>query len=924
MAESVNIKPQNLNTAGESVWTGYKNFRDITNMKPSDLAPGSRNTFIQDGDKLEPRAGMVYFGAPGVDVDNTDPYWCIAGRIHSKYDNFISIQGITVPMRVSYSGTLARGDIIDVWLPVDGDITNTNKAWFPITATAPATPLISSHRYYFDQWWDKDNFQSRTVFTFGDTNIWTWTGGFAPVVSLTGTTITTDATWESKGFIDAPEGNAVVVINEVEYTVVGGYSTNTINVGSTAGVSVGDLVFQSVDGNDTLGGTTTYDVCATLNNQLYYLDWKQRNEYISWNRNQAAYLSPAIFEGAGLDDATFSGTYTGTVNGSYVVTIDTTSKGSVKFTGSGANGLVFDTSGYTQNGTTNRYKVVVFKIPNTVQSLNNQVQYQLTGGPFLQGEIITGGTSGTAAGVIWDDQNGNLLTALIAAFFTPGETITGSISGNTAIVLSSGINPNSYRLFSYKVYKNDIEVIPATPQLTNPAGAPNPGPFDVADGIIFNIPESIIGTFGPTYTIDNFIFYNGSLQDGDTWEIDVTSGDSDTFSWSLNGVSQASNVPITGGAQLLSDGVSITFANLIGHSLGDKWTMTAYYEVIRGWTLFTYTQPNRLPGEGFTQLLDSNGWALKPQEDKMYTNAQAGHYYQTSIDLSADLLNETVTIKRLKSEPQNKVLFPYLLGYEKNQLAGISQDKTYDSLGRQELVELPQTKSISDEVRIDFETADWEDGDFLYAFRKMFFAVPRDNLMFIWDDYKQYWHSPMDFARRVGLISVVDGVLVGHSYEKRESYELFTSTNDLDDFPIHTRMVFPYDSFGKRYYQKSSSAIGFEGYVLGNPEIHWMVNGEVGGCSGKPTDIIDPKVCIPEDTASLGKSSLGFHGLGNDPVPVTPHFFFIDTFTKINYYQRNMEVWCDSMDQRWSLISIGTDVDLSTENNTTIVRRKTV
>lgn len=926
MAESIDIK-------FNAEWLGYQNFADITNSDIRVLQPGSQNTFIQDGDRLEPRAGIAYFGAAGTDGNTVDPYWTPAHRIHSKYDDFITVQGIKVPLRVYYSGQSGIGDVIQAWVPTNGNPTSTVKSWVSITADVigGTFTILSTHRYFFDQWWDRINLLSRAVFTVGNNLIWSWSGGFAPVTAVTATTITTNAIWSARGFIDAPEGNPRIIVNGVEYVVTSGFGTNTITVASTAGILVGDLVFHGVQGDDTLGGGTTYDVCGTLNNQVYYVDWKQRNCYVSWNRNQDGVLDPVrtIFQGSGIDDAFFSGTYTSDINGTFRVIItrsvpldvnDQSVKGQTSFEGSGANALIFDGSSYN-SVTNNTYKVIIYR-PES--SNPDTITYQNASGAFYIGDGVTGGTSGAFGVVIYDTLTGQLGLNFVVGTFQPGEVISGGAPVKTADVVAFGQSADNFNNFQYAVYKNDA-LFSSGNNLQSSLGLPLSGPFTVANGITFTVDQNIIGTSYPQPSAGPFILYSGSLNPGDSWTYII--GDNDLLTRYKDDIVQGAqdiSIPNGGGTIAISDGVSITFTTDVGHDIGDNWTVFAQRRVRRGWTVFTYTQPGRLPGEGFDMLLDSNGWTLKPQEDKMYINAQAGHYYQVQLQLSSDLLNESVDIKRLKSEPQNKVLFPYLIGYDKNQLAGISQDKSYDSLGRQELIELPQTKSISDIVRIDFETADWENGDFLYGFRKLFFSVPESGKMFVWDDYKKYWHTPMVFGQRIGLVSIIDGVLCGHSYERNETYQLFTGQSDLDIFPIEVRMVFAYDSFGKRFFQKACSAVGFEGYIEGAPVINYVVNADVAGCNGQATGVILPVLCSPLDRASLGKSHLGFHGLGNDPVEVIPHFFFIDTFDKMNFYQRNIELSCSSNDQRWSIVSIGTSVDFSNENNTSIVHKKVV
>jgi hypothetical protein len=252
----------------------------------------------------------------------------------------------------------------------------------------------------------------------------------------------------------------------------------------------------------------------------------------------------------------------------------------------------------------------------------------------------------------------------------------------------------------------------------------------------------------------------------------------------------------------------------------------------------------------------------------------------------------------------------------KNYFITVSQDKTFDILGRQKFLELPQAKSLSDEVRYDFTTADWEDSEMAYQDRKVFFILPKEGRVLVYDEYKQYWHSPMLFARRLASIAYIDGKICGHSYEKNETYELFTnSTSDLETFPISTRIIFPYYDFSKRYGLKATSAFACDGYIEGAPEINWKINFGVGGCDGVKNGKIDPIYCYPLDTASLGKSSLGFHGLGNSPTDVIPHFKYGSTFDDERYYLRNIEFSSDSLEQRWSITSVGTNVTTDQLNN---------
>ena len=64
--------------------------------------------------------------------------------------------------------------------------------------------------------------------------------------------------------------------------------------------------------------------------------------------------------------------------------------------------------------------------------------------------------------------------------------------------------------------------------------------------------------------------FNGTIKTKFVVEIDST-GSPDTFKWQKEGGILTSSVNITGSAQVLSDGVSVTFGATTGHTLDDKW-----------------------------------------------------------------------------------------------------------------------------------------------------------------------------------------------------------------------------------------------------------------------------------------------------------------------------------------------------------------
>ncbi len=91
--------------------------------------------------------------------------------------------------------------------------------------------------------------------------------------------------------------------------------------------------------------------------------------------------------------------------------------------------------------------------------------------------------------------------------------------------------------------------------------------------------------------------YSGASAVSYVVKIDNVSGPADTFSWSANGGTPTSGVPITANQttpQALSNGISLTFTNAIGHQVGDTWSFTAAPGALTP-TLFT-TRNDCTPG----------------------------------------------------------------------------------------------------------------------------------------------------------------------------------------------------------------------------------------------------------------------------------------------------------------------------------------
>ena len=114
--------------------------------------------------------------------------------------------------------------------------------------------------------------------------------------------------------------------------------------------------------------------------------------------------------------------------------------------------------------------------------------------------------------------------------------------------------------------------------------SPLPDPINLSDGVTISIATSSDHTTGDSWVftcrnphLDDAAIsgtFSGSVATTIEVEIDAEVTP-DTFQWRQDAGAWTTGVAITGSAQLLADGISITFSATTGHSFSSKWTITA-------------------------------------------------------------------------------------------------------------------------------------------------------------------------------------------------------------------------------------------------------------------------------------------------------------------------------------------------------------
>lgn len=873
-------------------WGGYFDKKDQKLLPANVLTYPSINCFIPNSDIVVTRAGSKILGQePTVNYG-----------IKGNYEKFTNASGDDLELRVVTNGT-------EDWVEVLYENPSSSEMeWYNINDTDEVMPL-GTHRYYFDEWFDTnlDPSQSfnltRLIWANGTNKIMSWTGALGVIAAVGANSISliNGETWVSKGFQPtANGGSGYLTINQNVFQISSGYDTDTlVLVESTAGVSINDIAFDRIRIDTT---ETIFDYVAVNKNYAHYGSFNSKNLYISnaFNKPSTAELisAQAVQNDLSLAD---NMVYTGTGSHVYRVTIDSITppvqSENQFFSGTGANTIRFNTSSYdAPNDNLNVYSVKCVA----------EGSFTFSGTPSIipsTGDVLIGGSSGAQAQVAFLDSGGEdpVFILLTSQTFEIGETITGT--QGTYGTVSSVIMTRWFQFFD-------------NGSAFTPVGY---SPF-VAYQILPTDASIDLGVDDLTIDIES-AGIQANWKAGDTWELRIQDdpGEPDTFQWQIDkGDPVATGVTITGSNQTLQDGVVIKFVSDRGHAVGDYWDIQVEQSITDAWVNFYYSTPLRKPGEGAIVKLPSNFWTMKPQEEYMYVNTQNGKWGTIDFILSADLVSEKVDWEPLKQVSQNKVLYPYLIAPgADNYLVYVNQSKNLDFIGRKELVEKPQVGNLSDPIERGFKAASFINGSIKYWDKKICITSPEDPIMFVYDWIEGYWQPPQIFPE-AGILSIVENNLIAHSNIRNQTNTLFTGTND-NNSAFNVVMATPYMDYGDPWRIKQSTMTFINGEIVGAPIINYQVLRDIEGCSGIIDHKVSPILCLPQNKASFGKGPFGSHGFGNDPA--TPVSFFQEIYAHppADYYYAKIILTCSTLDQQWSLLSLGLNAVNSNSGNNKLI-----
>ena len=359
--------------------------------------------------------------------------------------------------------------------------------------------------------------------------------------------------------------------------------------------------------------------------------------------------------------------------------------------------------------------------------------------------------------------------------------------------------------------------------------------------------------------------------------------------------------------------------------VGSLTSSVLWISKVNSYTDYSASTP-RQSGEGASLILDDNLVALVPQESYMYVSAGRDLWYNVNFSLQTSTVGTTyeqVNAQKLKTGRQQGAFSQACASHMKNNIIVVTKETTIDLIGRLEnYFGTPQTKNISDSIKLDVDSYNFDDASIFYHRFYIYVAVPKEGIVLVFNLATNSWESPQTLP--ISRFYIVEGDLYGHSYNTSESYKLFTGYADrvytgFEGYPIDAVASFSYQNFGSRTDYKRANALYMEGYVNQNTIINCTLTYELDGCAtvrtfdvnGSDTQI----VCIPPVSGSLGKESLGKSKLGgawsSSLTGLPPKFRVQKTFTNTDFFESSLSLSIRGANQRFELLSFGLNVTMS-------------
>jgi len=397
----------------------------------------------------------------------------------------------------------------------------------------------------------------------------------------------------------------------------------------------------------------------------------------------------------------------------------------------------------------------------------------------------------------------------------------------------------------------------------------------------------------------------------------------------LQAVRVTANSTITGLPNTFANKTISIMSNQVW--VGSGVSQEVYVSKVNDYEDFSFASP-RIPGDGVLLTLNAPDPKFVVQDgtdtdEFMYVSAGKSQWYQSALRLSADLTNEELYIKRLKSSPQQGALVQSAIAKVKNAVAFVSFEPTFDTLGKVQNIPTTQNKPLSDPIKNDFDALDFTNAHVQFFRNSIYIAVPAENVVLIYNLQEGFWEAPQTLPIR--RFAIIDDTLYGHSNANPETYKLFTGTSDRVVSGVGTAINaiagFSYMDGGVRSWQKSLDEWYSELKISLSTTLSVQLNYDFTGATTIRTwDILgnnEDLLYANTPDGSLGKTKLGnqkLGGSGSDEDLSKLRQKYPLSKTNVDYYEIQPVYSSNDVGQSWEILALGGNVMIAPSDDPSI------
>lgn len=354
---------------------------------------------------------------------------------------------------------------------------------------------------------------------------------------------------------------------------------------------------------------------------------------------------------------------------------------------------------------------------------------------------------------------------------------------------------------------------------------------------------------------------------------------------------------------------------------------------------------NHVAGTPEQVFLDELPTAMIPRNGKMYISAGTSGWYQVTpnfpvpqsyTDSSSVVHYITTKVERLSGTGLTSCLaFEFIDTFENN-IVYLGKDHQLHSLGifsniedvhfpvlsipvYEELKEENFTgghlKAIEDTIYI---TAPASGRHWMYQIRN---SIDQNNSVFS----ERIWHPPQ--AAGLSRFAEVDGLVLGHSASNPQFYQIWDTNQWFDDGPTEDQsyvsiLRMAYRNHGQREGLISFNMVFYEGYASEGTLLYGNIYYDYQGAT-KVGSVVINSVAEPTEffqgsaMPALGSIALGQNPLGTSLIPeandqeLLPKFRSICDTPKQDCFEYSLEVYSESVGDRWEIVCLGTNATVA-------------